>query len=216
LKCEKCESAKSVQKCGNRKLCEKSAESAGLFGDAAALNIILTKRPIHTDRVWIMNNEWWIMSGFTLVGDFALIIDYWLLITWSLTNAEAIMLKPFFIWQNKELKKINPEEVICLSTEGNYTRIYLADKTFYLVRSSLSRTLKKLPPEIFIKIHRSFIVAVHHISTIHKDHLVVRNVALPIAKRYYRSVLAKLNIIEWEVMVTVRNPKSKYRSDVIG
>ena len=106
------------------------------------------------------------------------------------------MLKPFFIWQNKELKKINPEEVICLSTEGNYTRIYLADKTFYLVRSSLSRTMKKLPPEIFIKIHRSFIVSVHHISTIHKDYLVAMNEALPIAKRYYRSVLAKLNIIE--------------------
>ena len=36
--------AKSVQKCGNRKLCEKSAESAGLLGDTTALNIILTKQ----------------------------------------------------------------------------------------------------------------------------------------------------------------------------
>ena len=55
------------------------------------------------------------------------------------------MLKPFFIWQNEELKKIDPKDVIWFSTEGNYTRIYLADKTFYLVRSSLSGTLKKLP-----------------------------------------------------------------------
>ena len=106
------------------------------------------------------------------------------------------MLKPFFVWQNKELKKINPQEVICLSTEGNYTRIYLADKTFYMVRSSLSRTLKKLPRDVFIKIHSSFVASVYHISSIHKDHLVVRDEALPIAKRYYRAVLAKLNIIE--------------------
>src|SRR5215813_8995880 len=106
------------------------------------------------------------------------------------------MAKPLFVWQNKELKKIDPEEVICLSTEGNYTRIYLADKTFYMVRSSLSGALKKLPAEIFIKIHRSFVVSVYHISSIQKDYLVTRNEALPIAKRYYRSVLAKLNIIE--------------------
>ena len=106
------------------------------------------------------------------------------------------MLKPFFVWQNKELKKINPEDVICLSTEGNYTRIYLADKTFYMVRSSLWGTLKKLPPDIFIKIHRSFVASIYHISSINKDYLVVRDEALPIAKRYYRSALAKLNIIE--------------------
>jgi DNA-binding LytR/AlgR family response regulator len=106
------------------------------------------------------------------------------------------MLKPFFVWQDKELKKINPEDLICLSTEGNYTRIYLANKTFYLVRSSLSATVKKLPPGIFIKIHRSFVASVYHISSIHKEYLVVVDEAIPIAKRYYKSVLAKLNIIE--------------------
>jgi DNA-binding LytR/AlgR family response regulator len=106
------------------------------------------------------------------------------------------MLKPFFVWQNKELKRVNPEDVICLSTEGNYTRIYLADKTFYMVRSSLWGALKKLPPDIFIKIHRSFIASIYHISSIHKDYLVVRDEALPIGKRYYKSVLAKLDIIE--------------------
>ena len=43
--------AKSVQKCGNRKNCKKSAESEGLFGDALALNIILTEHGIHTSYV---------------------------------------------------------------------------------------------------------------------------------------------------------------------
>jgi hypothetical protein len=42
------------------------------------------------------------------------------------------MQKPFFVWQNKVLRKINPEDVMCLSTEGNYTRIYVAGKTHYM------------------------------------------------------------------------------------
>jgi DNA-binding LytR/AlgR family response regulator len=105
------------------------------------------------------------------------------------------MLKPLFVWQNKELKRIDAEEVICLSTEGNYTKIYLADNTFYMVRSSLSTMLKKLPPDIFIKTHRSYVASVYHISTICKDHLVVMDQPIPIAKQHYRSLLAKLNII---------------------
>ena len=106
------------------------------------------------------------------------------------------MLKPFFVWQNKELKKINPEEVICLSTEGNYTRIYLTDKTFYMVRSSLSGALKKLPADTFIKIHRSLVVSIYHMDSIHRDHLLIGNEPMPIAKQYYRSLIGRLNIIE--------------------
>ena len=108
----------------------------------------------------------------------------------------SIMLKPFFVRQNKLLKKINPEDVICLSTEGNYTRIYLADKTCYMVRSSLSGALKKLPPDIFIKIHRSFVASVYHIDHIDKDHLLVGGEPIPVAKQYYKSLIARLNIIE--------------------
>ena len=106
------------------------------------------------------------------------------------------MLKPLFVWQNKELKKVNPEDVVCLVTERNYTRICLTNNNFYLVRSSLSATLQKLPPGIFIKIHRSFVASVYHISSIHKDHLVVMGEGLPIGKQYYAPLLAKLNIIE--------------------
>jgi DNA-binding LytR/AlgR family response regulator len=106
------------------------------------------------------------------------------------------MQKPFFVWQNKVLRKINPEDVICLSTEGNYTRIYVAGKTHYMVRSTLSAALKKLPRDVFIKIHRSFVVSVYHIDSIHKDHLLIGDEAIPIAKQYYKSLMDKLNIIE--------------------
>ena len=106
------------------------------------------------------------------------------------------MLKPFFVWQNKMLKKINPEDVICLWTEGNYTKIYLVDKSYYMVRSTLSGALKKLPPDIFIKIHRSFAASVYHIDVINKDHLLVRDEPIPVGKQYYKSLIEKLNIIE--------------------
>jgi DNA-binding LytR/AlgR family response regulator len=111
-------------------------------------------------------------------------------------NRKRIMLRPFFVRHNRVLKKIYPEDVICLSTEGNYTRIFLTNKSFYMVRSTLAAALKKLPADIFIKIHRSFIVSVYHIDSVHRDYLVVSNENLPIGKQYYRSLIEKLNVIE--------------------
>jgi hypothetical protein len=41
------------------------------------------------------------------------------------------MLKPFFVWQDKVLQYVNPADVVCLFSEGNYTRIFLSDKSNY-------------------------------------------------------------------------------------
>jgi len=105
------------------------------------------------------------------------------------------MLAPFFVWQNKVLKSINPEEVMCLVTEKNYTKIVLSDKSFYMVRTTLSGTLKKLPPEMFIKTHRSFAASIHFIDNIVRDHLTVGGEAIPIARQYYKKVIEQLNVI---------------------
>lgn len=105
------------------------------------------------------------------------------------------MLEPFFVWQNRTLKKIDPEQVMCLYTEGNYTRIFLANKTYFMVRSTLSSALKKLPPDLFIKVHRSFAASLFYIDTISRDHLVIGGDAIPIAKQYYKPLIGKLNII---------------------
>ena len=113
-----------------------------------------------------------------------------------ITKNYFIMLKFFFVWHNKVLKKINPEDVICLYTERNYTKIFLENDTYYLVRATLSGALKKLPHDMFIKINRSFVASIDHIDGIDKDHLLVGDTPIPIAKQYYKSLINKLNIIE--------------------
>jgi len=69
------------------------------------------------------------------------------------------------------------------------------------VRSTLSNALKKLPPEIFLKTHRSYAVNILYVDFIQRDHLLVGDKIVPIAKQYYKSVMGKLNIIEWSMVV---------------
>lgn len=107
-----------------------------------------------------------------------------------------VMLKPFFVWHNKVLRKVNPVQVLYLSTERNYTKIVLIDNSYFLARTTLSAALKKLPPDIFIKIHRRFVASVYHLDSIQKYHLQIGEDTFPIGRQYYKSVITKLNIIE--------------------
>ena len=114
----------------------------------------------------------------------------------TLHQTLSIMLQPFFVWRDRTLIRINPENVAWLSTEENYTRIYLPDRTYYMVRSSLSNALKKLPPGMFIKVHRSYAISVYYIDVIERDCLQTGDVQIPIGKQYYKSLISKLNIID--------------------
>jgi DNA-binding LytR/AlgR family response regulator len=107
------------------------------------------------------------------------------------------MLTPVFVWNDRMLLKIHPEEIVRLVAEKNYTKIFLADNDKpHMVRSTLSNALKKLPDHIFIKTHRSYAVSVLYINFIARDHLLVSDQIVPIAKQYYRSVMEKLVIID--------------------
>jgi DNA-binding LytR/AlgR family response regulator len=106
------------------------------------------------------------------------------------------MQTPFFVRQKRVLKKIDPAEVICLYTEGNYTKIFLTNDIYYLVRSTLSGALKKLPKDTFIRINRKMVASIYFMDQIARDQLTIEGEPVPISKQYYTSLLAQLNIIE--------------------
>ena len=107
------------------------------------------------------------------------------------------MNKPIFVWQKqKPIKRIDPEKVLYLKTTGNYTKLYfLPDKSFLIVRSSLFAALKKLPPDMFIRINDSMAVSVFYIDNIYRDHLEIAGGSESIGKPYYNLVLKQLNVI---------------------
>lgn len=104
--------------------------------------------------------------------------------------------KPFFIWYKNVWKRIDPMKVTCLITVENYTKIYLSDKTVYMIRCSLVAAMRKLPREIFLRLDRSAIVSIYHIDEIDKEHLLIGGSSIPIARKVFNSFIKKLNTIE--------------------
>jgi DNA-binding LytR/AlgR family response regulator len=106
------------------------------------------------------------------------------------------MLKPFFVWKDKKLIRLDPVDVMLLRTTGNYTEIVLSNNTFFLVRTSLSNALKKLPSDLFIKTHRSWAASILYIIHVGREGVKVGENNVPIARQYYKEVIEQLNVIE--------------------
>ena len=108
----------------------------------------------------------------------------------------SVMVKPFFIRKDRALIKINPADVVALHTEGNYTKVFISNDRYFMIRSTLSGALKKLPSDMFIRIHRATIASVNFIDAVYRDHVVMQGLPVPVGKQYYQSLINKLNIIE--------------------
>jgi DNA-binding LytR/AlgR family response regulator len=110
------------------------------------------------------------------------------------------MLEPFFvrteIKNEKVLKKVDPMQVARLSVVKNYTKIVLIDDKSYTVRTSLINALKNFPPGMFVKTDRAEVVSIFHIDNVAKDHLIMNGKTVPIARSYYKYVVAGISIIE--------------------
>jgi hypothetical protein len=113
-----------------------------------------------------------------------------------LTQIHFIMLKPFFIRHDKVLKRVDPRQVIALSTEKNYTKVVFSDKSYHLIRSSLSSAIKKLPPDMFVRINRSEVVSIYYIDDIDRYNLSIDGAPGYIGKGFYKGFMSKLTIIE--------------------
>ena len=121
------------------------------------------------------------------------------------------MRPPFFIWQDKVLKKIQPEDVIAISSDKNYIKIFVVNDKYYIVRSTLTAALEKLPSDLIKRVHHRLAVSINYADHIAKDHLHIEGEEnpLPISRQHYQAFISSLNIVGGEESV-----KKKKRREV--
>lgn len=78
-------------------------------------------------------------------------------------------------------------DIIYLEALGDYTKVITAHK-MYLTLHNLKSFIEKLPEQKFIRIHRSFAVAIDKIKVLKNNELVMENVKLPVGKTFRREV----------------------------
>jgi two-component system, LytTR family, response regulator len=111
----------------------------------------------------------------------------------SLIHNNLLNSDPEFIFINVEynLVRVVLSDVLYIEGLKDYIRIHLcSSKRALLTRVTLKGMQELLPERKFLRIHRSFIVAMSAIAVIKKDSvlLVERNIELPISEGYKDSI----------------------------
>lgn len=107
----------------------------------------------------------------------------------SFSGSKEILIKDaIFIRDKGCLTKIAYSEIVYLKGDGNYTTLVTRDKSFSL-RNILKEFEELLPTDMFLRIHKSFIVNLEEIRTISPKEVSVRNEKVPVGRTYYQTLL---------------------------
>lgn len=88
----------------------------------------------------------------------------------------------FFVKTNRKMVKVTYEEILFVESYGEYVKIYTQNDVILALQKT-SFMEEMLPSEDFIRIHRSNIINVNHISEIDGNTVVIEQHRLTVSKR---------------------------------
>ncbi|WP_312420882.1 LytTR family DNA-binding domain-containing protein [Epilithonimonas sp.] len=96
----------------------------------------------------------------------------------------------FFVKSEYKQIKINFSEILYIEGLKDYVKIYLKDNPkAILTLMSLKKLEEELPSENFMRIHRSYIIALDKIEAIERNHIVIGKEQISIAPNYKDSLM---------------------------
>jgi DNA-binding LytR/AlgR family response regulator len=94
---------------------------------------------------------------------------------------------------DRKMVKVFLHDILYIEGFSDYVKIITSSKTLITKQliSALEETLSK---DIFIRIHRSFIISINKINSYNADIIVIGNTELPIGRLFKQNVMKKLQL----------------------
>ncbi len=109
----------------------------------------------------------------------------------SLLSPKTFVKDFISVRSERKMVKVNFEDVMYVESLSDYVKLYTTSKTI-VTRETISNLESKLPSELFIRVHRSFIVSISHITSYTSEYLEVKEKTIPISRSYRNSFLSKM------------------------
>ena len=106
----------------------------------------------------------------------------------------AIMSDSIFIKNVGKLNRVKFTDILYIHAEGNYIDI-VTDSKKYAMKKSLRRIKDKMPSQIFIQVHRNYLINLEYVESIDVSggSIKIGNHQLPIGGKYKDGLLDRLN-----------------------
>lgn len=102
-------------------------------------------------------------------------------------NAPAPVKDYVFLKTGYEQVKVYYHEILYLEAAGNYVTFVLENKKL-LTRMTISEVCELLPPDNFIRVHRSYIVAKDRIDKIERHQVCIKGNPVPVGASYMQQL----------------------------
>ncbi|WP_369013846.1 LytR/AlgR family response regulator transcription factor [Flavobacterium anhuiense] len=96
-----------------------------------------------------------------------------------------------FIKVDKKMMKINIEEILFVEGMKEYIKVVTPDKT-YITHKSLTSLSEELPQDRFLRIHKSYVIALNKVKSIEGNRVQIQSYNIPIGRNYSKEVKNKI------------------------
>ena len=100
----------------------------------------------------------------------------------------------FFVKINSVMHKLLIKDILWMESMGDYITINAVNKK-YILHLTLKAIEPKIPSDKFIRVHRSFIVAVDNITSVEDTTILIDNKLIPVGAIYKENFMKRLNLL---------------------
>ncbi len=99
-----------------------------------------------------------------------------------------------FIRDSNIVKRLKLDDILFAEAMGDFVKLYTSQR-FFAIHNTLKSVEERLPSSKFLRIHRSFIVAINKIDTIQDGAIIINDKPLPVADAYRAALNKRMNIL---------------------
>ncbi|WP_348822228.1 LytR/AlgR family response regulator transcription factor [Flavobacterium aestuarii] len=96
-----------------------------------------------------------------------------------------------FIKVDKKMVKINIDEILFVEGMKEYIKVVTPEKT-YITHKSLTSLTDELPSDRFMRIHKSYTIALNKVKSIEGNRIQILSYTIPIGRNYSKEVKTKI------------------------
>ncbi|MBU3025104.1 LytR/AlgR family response regulator transcription factor [Zobellia galactanivorans] len=95
---------------------------------------------------------------------------------------------------DKRLIKLHFNEILVIRANGDYIDVTTENKE-YRVHTTLKKIKEKLPNQIFLQIHRSYVINISKIIDIEDNSVLIKKMVIPISRSNRPELMRRLNLV---------------------
>jgi len=96
--------------------------------------------------------------------------------------------KSIYVKSNKKYIQLLIDDIQFIEAAGNYIKVITREETI-MVRDKISDFSARLPNELFLRVHKSYVVAVNHIKVVEGNRIRIDNQQVPIGTMYKENIM---------------------------